>query len=183
MEDIKGGESSMRYRAGDVAKQMDLDPLLSGAEPSPSQPILLRTGAPHDSHTSSRLRKSYELVQAAEKSLEGPNYSYGIEACSEVLDGNGPEIGTKLKHDCLSTRAALFLKLITLVKLLQRSSTQASKSLVHGEEMINYVDILEMEQCRGIVVASAVFGNYDIIQQPRNISEAAKRCLLLYVCG
>ncbi|XP_058091245.1 protein ALTERED SEED GERMINATION 2-like isoform X9 [Magnolia sinica] len=112
MEDIKGGESSMRYRAGDVAKQMDLDPLLSGAEPSPSQPILLRTGAPHDSHTSSRLRKSYELVQAAEKSLEGPNYSYGIEACSEVLDGNGPEIGTKLKHDCLSTRAALFLKAI-----------------------------------------------------------------------
>ncbi|XP_058096987.1 protein ALTERED SEED GERMINATION 2 isoform X2 [Magnolia sinica] len=105
-----GGESSMRYRAGDVAKQMDLDPLLSGAEPSPSQPILLPTGAPHDSHTSSRIRKSYELVQAAEKSLEGPNYSYGIEACSEVLDGNGPEIGTKLKHDCLCTRAALFLK-------------------------------------------------------------------------
>ncbi|XP_058091206.1 protein ALTERED SEED GERMINATION 2-like isoform X5 [Magnolia sinica] len=164
MEDIKGGESSMRYRAGDVAKQMDLDPLLSGAEPSPSQPILLRTGAPHDSHTSSRLRKSYELVQAAEKSLEGPNYSYGIEACSEVLDGNGPEIGTKLKHDCLSTRAALFLKLITLVKLLQRSSTQASKSLVHGEE------ILITEPCKSAHVATAkaakdagVFLSYDRI--------------------
>ncbi|XP_058091214.1 uncharacterized protein LOC131237425 isoform X6 [Magnolia sinica] len=108
--------------------------------------------------------KSYELVQAAEKSLEGPNYSYGIEACSEVLDGNGPEIGTKLKHDCLSTRAALFLKLITLVKLLQRSSTQASKSLVHGEE------ILITEPCKSAHVATAkaakdagVFLSYDRI--------------------
>ncbi|XP_058108232.1 probable hexosyltransferase MUCI70 [Magnolia sinica] len=48
---------------------------------------------------------------------------------------------------------------------------------------INDVDILEMEECRGIVVASAVFGNYDIIQQPRNINEAAKRnaCFYMFV--
>ncbi|KAL5997652.1 hypothetical protein ACLOJK_008582 [Asimina triloba] len=43
--------------------------------------------------------------------------------------------------------------------------------------------LVEMEQCRGVVVASAVFGNYDIIQQPKNISEAAKKnaCFYMFV--
>ncbi|XP_058091258.1 uncharacterized protein LOC131237425 isoform X11 [Magnolia sinica] len=56
------------------------------------------------------------------------------------------------------------LKLITLVKLLQRSSTQASKSLVHGEE------ILITEPCKSAHVATAkaakdagVFLSYDRI--------------------
>ncbi|XP_058201969.1 probable hexosyltransferase MUCI70 [Rhododendron vialii] len=44
-------------------------------------------------------------------------------------------------------------------------------------------DLLEMEQCRGIVVASAIFGAYDLIQQPTNISEAAKEnvCFFMFV--
>ncbi|KAG9448103.1 hypothetical protein H6P81_014231 [Aristolochia fimbriata] len=42
-------------------------------------------------------------------------------------------------------------------------------------------DLLEMEQCHGIVVASAIFGNYDIIQQPKNISEASKRNICFYM--
>lgn len=46
---------------------------------------------------------------------------------------------------------------------------------------IDEADLLEMEQCHGIVVASAVFGNYDIIQQPKNISEAAKRDACFYM--
>ncbi|XP_068639185.1 probable hexosyltransferase MUCI70 [Aristolochia californica] len=48
---------------------------------------------------------------------------------------------------------------------------------------IDEVDLLEMEQCHGIVVASAIFGNYDIIQQPKNISEASKRniCFFMFV--
>ncbi|CAN6465288.1 unnamed protein product [Victoria cruziana] len=48
---------------------------------------------------------------------------------------------------------------------------------------INGDDLLEMEQCDGIVVASAVFGNYDEIQQPRNISDVAKRdvCFFMFV--
>uniref|UniRef100_A0A5B7AR64 TOD1/MUCI70 glycosyltransferase-like domain-containing protein n=1 Tax=Davidia involucrata TaxID=16924 RepID=A0A5B7AR64_DAVIN len=44
-------------------------------------------------------------------------------------------------------------------------------------------DLLEMEQCRGVVVASAIFGAYDLIQQPNNISEAAKKnvCFIMFV--
>ncbi|KAL5730388.1 hypothetical protein ACHQM5_003214 [Ranunculus cassubicifolius] len=42
-------------------------------------------------------------------------------------------------------------------------------------------DLLEMEQCHGIVVASAIFGNYDVIQQPKNISEAAKKNVCFYM--
>ncbi|KAK1286797.1 hypothetical protein QJS10_CPB20g01778 [Acorus calamus] len=41
--------------------------------------------------------------------------------------------------------------------------------------------LLEMEQCRGVVVASAIFGNYDVLQQPKNISEAAKRTICFYM--
>ena len=59
-----------------------------------------------------QLRRCYELVQAAKKSLEVPNYLYGIEACNEVLDGRGPDIGPALKHECLCTRASLFLKVV-----------------------------------------------------------------------
>ncbi|XP_077229428.1 tRNA (met) cytidine acetyltransferase, putative (DUF616) isoform X2 [Tasmannia lanceolata] len=46
---------------------------------------------------------------------------------------------------------------------------------------IDDADLFEMEQCHGIVVASAIFGNYDIIQQPKNISEAAKRNICFYM--
>lgn len=42
-------------------------------------------------------------------------------------------------------------------------------------------DLLEMEQCHGVVVASAIFGNYDVIQQPKNISEAAKKNVCFYM--
>ncbi|XP_052183743.1 probable hexosyltransferase MUCI70 [Diospyros lotus] len=44
-------------------------------------------------------------------------------------------------------------------------------------------DLLEMEQCHGVVVASAIFGAYDIIQQPENISEAAQKnvCFFMFV--
>ena len=52
-----------------------------------------------------------KLVQGAEKILnEGSNFLYGIEACNEVLDGKGPEIGDALRHECLCIRAALLLK-------------------------------------------------------------------------
>ncbi|XP_073312800.1 probable hexosyltransferase MUCI70 [Primulina huaijiensis] len=35
-------------------------------------------------------------------------------------------------------------------------------------------DLLEMETCQGIVVASAIFGNFDVIRQPKNISDYSK---------
>ncbi|KAA8519793.1 hypothetical protein F0562_014117 [Nyssa sinensis] len=44
-------------------------------------------------------------------------------------------------------------------------------------------DLLKMEKCRGVVVASAIFGAYDLIQQPTNISDTAKKnvCFLMFV--
>ncbi|KAF8391344.1 hypothetical protein HHK36_023648 [Tetracentron sinense] len=46
---------------------------------------------------------------------------------------------------------------------------------------IDDADLLEMKQCYTIVVASAIFGNYDIIQQPKNISDAAKKNVCFYM--
>ncbi|GLT82867.1 hypothetical protein SLE2022_012000 [Rubroshorea leprosula] len=42
-------------------------------------------------------------------------------------------------------------------------------------------DLLEMEQCNGVVVASAVFGAFDNIQQPSNISEYSKQTVCFYM--
>ncbi|MCL7048946.1 hypothetical protein MKW94_010252 [Papaver nudicaule] len=46
---------------------------------------------------------------------------------------------------------------------------------------IDDADLREMEQCRGVVVASAIFGNYDILQQPKNISETTKKDVCFYM--
>ncbi|XP_061358648.1 probable hexosyltransferase MUCI70 [Gastrolobium bilobum] len=44
-------------------------------------------------------------------------------------------------------------------------------------------DLLEMEQCNGVVVASAIFGNFDEINEPQNISDYARKtvCFLMFV--
>ncbi|KAG4971475.1 hypothetical protein AAZX31_13G221900 [Glycine max] len=44
-------------------------------------------------------------------------------------------------------------------------------------------DLLEMEQCHGVVVASAIFGNFDEINEPTNISDYSKEtvCFLMFV--
>ncbi|XP_020577199.1 uncharacterized protein LOC110022525 isoform X2 [Phalaenopsis equestris] len=42
-------------------------------------------------------------------------------------------------------------------------------------------DLLEMDKCHGVVVASAIFGNYDVMQQPKNISEVSKRTICFYM--
>lgn len=58
-----------------------------------------------------QLDKCRKLVQIAEKSLlENTDYYYGIEACNDVLDCHGREIGPMLMHECLCIRAALLLK-------------------------------------------------------------------------
>ncbi|GER25434.1 hypothetical protein STAS_01015 [Striga asiatica] len=46
-------------------------------------------------------------------------------------------------------------------------------------------DLLEMDSCKGVVVASAVFGAFDLIRQPKNISEYAKQnvCFHMFVDG
>ncbi|KAI5411881.1 probable hexosyltransferase MUCI70 [Lathyrus oleraceus] len=42
-------------------------------------------------------------------------------------------------------------------------------------------DLLELDQYHDIIVASAIFGNYDVIQQPRNISIEARRTIPFYM--
>ncbi|KAK9024552.1 hypothetical protein V6N11_004710 [Hibiscus sabdariffa] len=42
-------------------------------------------------------------------------------------------------------------------------------------------DLTELQQFHDIIVASAIFGNYDVIQQPRNISEEAKKNIPFYM--
>nr|XP_043611603.1 probable hexosyltransferase MUCI70 [Erigeron canadensis] len=48
---------------------------------------------------------------------------------------------------------------------------------------IDDTDLFEMDQCRGVLVASAIFGAYDIIQQPKNISETSRQtvCFMMFV--
>ncbi|KAL3615077.1 putative hexosyltransferase muci70 [Castilleja foliolosa] len=48
---------------------------------------------------------------------------------------------------------------------------------------INDSDLLEMENCRGVVVASAIFGAFDLIRQPMSISEYTQKnvCFHMFV--
>lgn len=42
-------------------------------------------------------------------------------------------------------------------------------------------DLLEMETCQGVVVASAIFGAFDLIRQPKNISDYSKKNVCFYM--
>lgn len=46
---------------------------------------------------------------------------------------------------------------------------------------IDYDDLLEMKKCHNVVVASAIFGKYDIMQQPKNIGEVSRRSVCFYM--
>uniref|UniRef100_A0A0A9CFF7 TOD1/MUCI70 glycosyltransferase-like domain-containing protein n=1 Tax=Arundo donax TaxID=35708 RepID=A0A0A9CFF7_ARUDO len=46
---------------------------------------------------------------------------------------------------------------------------------------IDEADLSKMQQCQRIVVASAIFGNYDIMQQPENISEFSKNAVCFFM--
>ncbi|KAK9271061.1 hypothetical protein L1049_026650 [Liquidambar formosana] len=101
------GGSSMRYTSGDVSKLMSFTPVLNGVPVSNVFP----NSYPSKRNVSAKLEKCRKLLDIAENSLkEETNYFYGIEACNEVLDGHAQEIGPPLRHKCLCTRAALFLK-------------------------------------------------------------------------
>ncbi|XP_011029487.1 PREDICTED: uncharacterized protein LOC105129212 [Populus euphratica] len=46
---------------------------------------------------------------------------------------------------------------------------------------IDEADLMKLEDSHEVIVASAIFGNYDIIQQPQNISEAARKNVPFYM--
>ncbi|KAI8550285.1 hypothetical protein RHMOL_Rhmol06G0093200 [Rhododendron molle] len=108
--DVAGG-SAMQYTPADASKLMTFTPILNGVELQSSKTGVLRNGFPLKSNFSATLDKCRKLVQIAEKSLlENTDYYYGIEACNDVLDCHGREIGPTLMHECLCIRAALLLK-------------------------------------------------------------------------
>ncbi|PON70509.1 WD repeat containing protein [Trema orientale] len=96
----------MQYSPADVSQLTGFTTLFNRGEPASN--VFLKG---HSEKRSATLDKCKKLIQIAKKSLEdGKNYFYGIEACNEVLDGYGQDIGPTLKHECLCTRAALLLK-------------------------------------------------------------------------
>ncbi|KAM1180690.1 hypothetical protein ACFX13_020073 [Malus domestica] len=105
------GESAMQYTSGDVLKLTSFSPILNGVELHQPASNVFRNGLPKRGNVAARFEKCRNLIEIAERALEeGTDYFYGIEACNEVLDGNGCDIGPTLKHDCLCIRAALLLK-------------------------------------------------------------------------
>ncbi|ONK75623.1 uncharacterized protein A4U43_C03F18830 [Asparagus officinalis] len=108
--DVNFGNQSIGYTADDVPMQIYLSPTSKESEGS-SPPSASSTYFTASKNNLRRFDMYKKLVQAAEKILnEGSNFLYGIEACNEVLDGKGPEIGNALRHECLCIRAALLLK-------------------------------------------------------------------------
>lgn len=52
-----------------------------------------------------------KLMQVVIISLEtGTNLMHGIEACCEILEAMESDIDDSTRHDCLCTRAGLYLK-------------------------------------------------------------------------
>ncbi|KAM7514516.1 hypothetical protein LguiA_004099 [Lonicera macranthoides] len=103
--------SGMQYTAGDALKLFSFNSVLNGVELKPSVSGVSRNGFPMKKNISALVDKCRKLVKFAEKCLvEDTDVHYGIEACNEVLEGHGQEIGTKLMQECLCIRAALLLK-------------------------------------------------------------------------
>ncbi|KAJ8771533.1 hypothetical protein K2173_026710 [Erythroxylum novogranatense] len=108
-----GSGNAMQYNTGDLTKLTTFTPLFNGLELQWLPPDLPRTI--RSSKSNSVLEKCRKLIQYAEKCLEeGANYFSGIEACDEVLDGDGRghghDIDPMLRHEGLCIRAALLLK-------------------------------------------------------------------------
>ncbi|KAG2692462.1 hypothetical protein I3843_08G054500 [Carya illinoinensis] len=111
MDVNNAGRSAMQYTSGDVSKLMNFTPILNGVELQPAVSNVFSSCLCRKTTFAALLDKCRKLIQIAENTLkEATNYFYGIEACNEVLDGYGHDIGPKLKHECLCLRAALLLK-------------------------------------------------------------------------
>ncbi|GLJ12519.1 hypothetical protein SUGI_0192610 [Cryptomeria japonica] len=110
MDVNNGQDSTAKYTASDLPKRMILSPVLNGTKATiPSQPIDIVN--PGSTRALNWLKECRELLQDAQSALEEDGKClYVIEATSEILDAGRLEIYPALKHDCLCTRAAAFLK-------------------------------------------------------------------------
>ncbi|XP_030933686.1 WD and tetratricopeptide repeats protein 1 isoform X1 [Quercus lobata] len=111
MDVNNAGRSAMQYTPGDVSKLMSFSPILDGVELQPPVSNVFTSHLPRKNNVAATREKCRKLIQIAEKCLEeATNYFYGIEACSEVLDGYVHDVGPMLKQECLCLRAALLLQ-------------------------------------------------------------------------
>ncbi|XP_062019373.1 protein ALTERED SEED GERMINATION 2-like isoform X1 [Rosa rugosa] len=111
------GGSDVQYTSGDASKIMSFIAILNGLELQQPASSVFRSRLPKKRKATAMLlqhEKCSKLTQIAEKSLEEGNFYHGIEACNEVLDGYGRDIGPILRHDCLCTRAAFVLKVLLI---------------------------------------------------------------------
>ncbi|KAL0736142.1 hypothetical protein Bca4012_012352 [Brassica carinata] len=106
---VNNGAGTMQYTPGDVANFFSLSNIHHDVE-SPPQVYTTRNGF-HRNGNTPMLQKCTELAEIAKRSLEeGTDIFYAIEAANEVLDAHSNDIDSALRHECLCTRAALFLK-------------------------------------------------------------------------
>jgi len=107
-----------------------------------------------------------KFMQVATRSMEmGKNLMHGIDACSEVLESVGPDIDDSMRHDCLCTRAGLYLKVCLLywspVKLLLHNTYRDHKILIYrgsGKMMFTWQFGIATE--RGILIAHPIKHTY-----------------------
>ncbi|XVE95216.1 hypothetical protein REPUB_Repub02eG0076900 [Reevesia pubescens] len=103
--------SLMQYTSGDASKLMTFTPVLNRLKHQPPVSSVFQNGLRRRSNMAARVEKCRKLVEIAKRSLqEGTNIFHAIEACNEVLDGLGSDIGPTLRHECFCTRAALLMK-------------------------------------------------------------------------
>ncbi|KAK3150701.1 hypothetical protein QOZ80_3AG0236560 [Eleusine coracana subsp. coracana] len=101
--------SSVRYTADDVLERL-YAPLFH-KELAKQQKEKKRFSVNTTSRNLCRVDMCKKLMQVAAKYVETEtNLMHGIEACSEVLESVGLDIDDGIKHDCLCTRAGLYLK-------------------------------------------------------------------------
>ncbi|XP_039070107.1 WD and tetratricopeptide repeats protein 1-like isoform X1 [Hibiscus syriacus] len=103
--------SLMQYTSGDASKLMTFTPVLNKLEHQQPLSSAFKNGLRSRSNTAARIEKCRMLVEIAKRFLdEEINIFHAIEACNEVLDGHGSDIGPTLRLECFCTRAALLLK-------------------------------------------------------------------------
>ncbi|MBA0720804.1 hypothetical protein Golax_008406 [Gossypium laxum] len=101
----------MQYTSGDASKLMTFTPVLNKLEHRPPLSGVFQNGLRSRGKTAAGIEKCRMLVEIAKRSLDnGTNIFHAIEACNEVLDGHGIDIGPTLRLECFCTRAALWLK-------------------------------------------------------------------------
>nr|GMD99564.1 WD and tetratricopeptide repeats protein 1 isoform X1 [Ipomoea batatas] len=151
MDVIPARGSSICYSYEDAAKLLNFNPTNSGVELQSSVTGDFLNGS-LTRQSAAKLDLCRKLIQAAEKILkEETSFYYGIEACNEVLDGYGDEIGPKLISECLCIRAALLLKIGKYEKALE-FAIGAQSLAPYETEVVDIVDNLRKTYCPQVSV-------------------------------